>query len=223
MHLAHAFQRLHSLMPIEHGGEFQDYPLCLLHQSGHQFEHIGRAILDAVGPATMLITTGRVQIDDIGMWHRRQVFCRLTTNHSALKSQRLHVMPNDRAEVGILFHIDALGETLRHEVEVDAKASCKVYIGLATTCQPGFVKGCGFRGTLFHREVGRINDAIVSSPGGQFGARLLSAGDLLKGKGQIDLRILCPLKCQLTHIGISMLTDKVKSSPILHFGCKDNK
>ena len=49
-------------------------------------------------------------------------------------SQRLHVVLYDLTELGILLHIDALAEALRHEVEVDTKASCQVYelVALAT-------------------------------------------------------------------------------------------
>lgn len=56
--------------------------------------------------------------------------------------------------------------------------------------------------------MGRIAKTVDSSPRGKFLACSLPPGYLVKGIGQVDIRIPCPLKDQLADIVIPVRTNK---------------
>jgi hypothetical protein len=108
----------------------------------------------------------------------------------------------------VLLYIDALLEPLGHPVEVNPETPCQVNEYLAIASQLCLISGRLLRGALLHIQVGRINDAFLSCPCGQFPSGGLPAGNLLEGHRKVCPCVLCPLQGQLPNVVILVLTYK---------------
>ena len=67
MHIADTAKVADGLVPVEHGREFEDDAVSLFTQQRQQLYDVWRAVFYGIGACTVLVTTGRVQIDADGM------------------------------------------------------------------------------------------------------------------------------------------------------------
>ena len=153
-------------------------------------------------------------------------------------------MAGDITQVHIPFDIGPLPKLLRHPIEVNAEAACQIDKGTLIFRHLGI---SGFRdfgittfrdseiprnnhclvprrlltGTLLHIQVRRIDDAVNSSPRGQFPPCRLPAGNLLQGERHIHLCRLPPsFEGKSSDIIHTMLL-YILPCRLVHHGCKN--
>lgn len=122
-------------------------------------------------------------------------------------------MLSDGAQRNILLHIDAPPKTLRHEVEVNAKAPCQVdkrlTIRTPATDHPSLVASCLLRRTLLHVQMGRIDNTFYRCPRWQLPSGRLPASNLSQGRRHIYFLVLCSLQSQPSHVVSPMLANEI--------------
>lgn len=232
---------LNGLAPIEHRRELDDDTVGLLQQQVTQGHDIRCAVADAIGTLPVVIATCRINIDKVNMWHLVQILHTVTTDHFGLQSKNVKIMTGDVAKMFLSLHVDRFLKALGHKREINTKAACEiherptpdppyregvitrtiVFIRRSISSPPyreGLGEGllvvcCQLTGALLHGEMRGINNPVGSCPRGQFPTGCLTTSYLVEGKGQVNIRVLGTLKCQLPDIVIGMSTNEVGRCP----------
>ena len=219
--IAHHF--FHRFPPVEHGGEFQEQTVSLIHQLVHRLQHVRCAVGDAVGPCAMLVTARWVDEDQVGMVEGVQVFHAVGTDRLGLNAQQPEVLCSQLTQRWLALHIDGMPESSRHPGEVDTKATRQVDHQSTPACHLSLIGSRGLRRTLFHREMRWIDHAIHRRPRGQLTLSHLPSCYLLQGKGEVYLPYRpFPLQSQLAHVVMGVLSDII-ACRFVHFVRKITK
>ena len=231
MHLLHSL-RPHiadGLAPVEHGRELQQQVVGLLQQLVEQRQHIGGAVADAIGAASMVVAAGGVEEDERHVLLQLvQVVDAIGAERGDALAQRGKVGTGYGAEVGLSLHVDGRVEEVAQESCVNAKASREVQT-FAVFCElmgnASLIACRGLAAALLHREMPRIDDAIGGSPRGQLAARQLTALYLLQGQGHVYIFVLARVQSKLAHVGIGVRQHilpcgAIQQGASFHVGCK---
>lgn len=147
------------------------------------------------------------------MWHLVQILHTVTTDHFGLQSKNVKIMAGDIAKMFLSLHVDRFLKALGHKREINTKAACEIRHPMATASKPCLVVCCLLTGALLHGEVRWKNNPVGSRPCGQLPTGCLTTSYLVEGKGQVDIRVLGTLKCQLPDVIIGMGTDEFGRCP----------